>query len=174
MKKIVVLALLLLCVLPSLVFATAKDDFTLSVSLVIGERSRDSHAETTRISLAGNNLTYERTYSGARASSREAVRREFKLKGSEISRLKSLIKEKDLLGSGSLNFKPAAGQLTYFEMNIRITLKGIISTQELSGPRAAINIKDERVYQKAIALLQELYRLINLREQGINYQEPVS
>lgn len=174
MKKIAVLALLLFCALQSSVFAAAKDDFTLSVSLVIGERSRDSHAETTRISLAGNTLTYEQTYSGARASSRAPIRREFKLKGSEISRLKRLVKEKNLLGSGSLNFKPAAGQLTYFEMNIRITLKGIIATQELSGPRAAVNIKDERVYQKSTALLQELYRLINLREQALSYQEPVS
>jgi hypothetical protein len=174
MKKIVVLALLLVCVLPGLVSARTKDDFTLSVSLVIGERSRDSHTETTLIRLAGNNLTYERTYSGAGAGRREPVRREFKLKGSEIARLKSLVKEKNLLGSGGLNFKPAAGQLTYFEMNIRVTLKGIIATQELSGPRAAANIKDERVYQKSMALLQELYRLINLREQGINYEEPVS
>jgi hypothetical protein len=173
MKKVVMLALML-CALPVLVSGGTKDDFSISLSLTIGERSRDSNAETTTIRLAGNNLTYEQTYSGFRASSREPVRKEFKLKASEIAHLKSLIKEKNLLGSGGLTFKPAAGQFTYFEMNIRVTLKGIISTQELSGPRGAAKIKDERVYQKSVALLQELYRLINLRDPEIGYREPVS
>ncbi len=175
MKKIVMLVLLLACALPLPVSGNAtKDDFTLSLSLTIGERSRDSHAATTLIRLAGNTLTYEQTYSGYGASKREPVSKEFKLKGSEVSRLKNLIKEKNLLGSGGLNFKPAAGQSTYFELNIKITLKGIIGTQELSGPRAAANIKDERVYQKSVALLQELYRLINLRDPSPSYQEPAS
>ena len=173
MKKIVILTLLLCSLLiPS--SGAAKDGFTMSLSLVIGERSRDSHAETTIITLVGDTLVYEQTYSGAGASSRAPVRREFKLKGSEIGSLKSLIKAKNLLGSGGLKFTPAAGQFTYFEMNIKITLKGIIAMQELSGPRNAANIKEERVYQKSMALLRELYRVINLRDKEISYQEPVS
>jgi hypothetical protein len=172
MKKLVMLALLL----PALFLHTngaTRDDFALSLSLTVGERSRDSHAETTVIRLAGNTLTYEQTYSGYRASSREPVRKEYKLKAGEIERLKNLVREKNLLGSGVLKFEPTAEQHTYFEMNVSVTLKGIISTQELSGPRAATNIKDERVYQKSIALLQELYRLISLRDPEITYQEPV-
>ncbi len=89
-------------------------------------------------------------------------------------RLKSLIEEKNLLGSGGLNFTPAAGQFTYFEMNIKVTLKGIIATQELSGPRNALNIKEEKVYQKCVALLQELSRIINLRDKEISFQAPVN
>lgn len=172
MKKIVALVLLI-CALLVPANGGTKDDFTLSLTLKIGERSRDSHAETTVIRLNGNNLVYEQTYSGAGASRREPVRKEFKLKGSEISQLKDLIKERNLLGSGGLNFKPAAGQHTYFELTINITLKGIIATQELSGPRGAANIKDEPVYQKSVALLQELYRLLNLRDTGLRYEEPV-
>jgi hypothetical protein len=173
MKKVFIL-ILLLCsfLIPSR--GAAKDGFTLSLLLVVGERSRDSHAETTLITLVGETLVYEQTYSGARASSRSPIRKEFKLKGSEIGSLKSLIKEKNLLGSGGLKFKPLAGQFAYFELNIKITLKGIISTQELSGPRNTASIKEERVYQKSLALLQELYRLINLRDKEINFQEPVS
>lgn len=172
MKRLVILALLL-CSLPALALSTTRDDFTLSLSLTTGERSRDSHAQKTLFQLTGDNLVYEETYTGYGASNREPVRREFKLKRDEISRLKSLIKEKKLLGSGVLNFKPAAGQHTYFEMTVKITLKGIIATQELSGPRRAANIKQERVYQKSVALLQELYRIINLRETTINYRAPV-
>lgn len=172
MKKIIALALLI-CVLPFAANGGARDDFTLSLTLKIGERSRDSHAATTVIRLNGNTLIYEQTYSGAGASRREAVRKEFKLKGSEISQLKDFIKERNLLGSGGLNFKPAAGQLTYFELTINITFKGVIATQELSGPRGAANIKDEPVYQKSAALLQELHRLINLRDPEIRYEEPV-
>lgn len=172
MRKIVALALLI-CALQFSAFGGAKDDFTLSLTLKIGERSRDSHAETTLIKLQGDHLVYEQTYSGAGANRREPIRKEFKLKGSEISHLKDLIKERNLLGSGSLKFEPAAGQLTYFELIINITLKGIIATQELSGPRGATNIKDEPVYQKSAALLQELYRLINLRDKEISYEEPV-
>lgn len=174
MKKVVTLSLLLLCSFSIPSSGAAKDGFTLSLSLVIGERSRDSHAETAIITLVGDQLVYEQTYSGFGASKREPVRKEFELKGSEISRLKSLIKEKNLLGSGGLKFTPAGGQSAYFEMNIKITLKGIIATQELSGPRRAMNIKEERVYQKSVALLRELYRIINLRDKEINYQEPVS
>lgn len=174
MKKVLILALLI-CAFPILASGLVdKDKFTLSVSLTTGERSRDSHSQTTTITLTGDNLVYEQTYSGFGASRRQPVRKEFKLKGSEISRLKSLVKEQDLTGSGGLKFTPAAGQFTYFEMVVRVTLKGIIATQELSGPRAAANIKEERVYRKSVALLQELYRLINLRDKEIDYQEPVS
>jgi hypothetical protein len=59
-------------------------------------------------------------------------------------------------------------------MNIKITLKGIIATQELSGPRNSANIKEERVYQKSVALLRELYGIISLRDKEISFQEPVS
>lgn len=172
MKKVFILALLV-CSLPLLATGRTKDDFTLSLSLTTGEHSRDSNATTTTIRLTGNTLVYEQTYSGYSPSRREPVRQEFKLKAGEIAGLKSLIKEKNLLGSGVLNFTPNAEQRTYFEMNVRITLKGIIATQELSGPRNAVNIKEERVYQKSIALLQELYRLINLRDKEISYREPV-
>lgn len=173
MKKIFMLALLA-CALSFTAFAAQKDRLSLSLQLTTGERSRDSHAQTTLITLAGDRLTYEQTFSGYRASSRTPVRREFKLKGSEIDRLKSLIKEKNLLGTGGLKFTPAPGQFTYFEMTIKVTLKGIIATQELSGPRNAANIKDERVYQKSMALMQELYRIINLRAPEINYEELVN
>lgn len=173
MKRIIILALLL-CSLAAPAFGAAKDDFTLSLSLKTGERSRDSNSQTILIRLASDNLTYEETYSGYGASNRTPVRKEFKLRKSEISRLKSLIKEKNLLGSGGLKFEPAPGQSTYFEMTIKIILKGIIATQQLSGPRGAEKIKEERVYQKSIALLQELYRLINLRDTAINYREPVN
>lgn len=173
MKKALILALLV-CSLYIPAAGAAKDDFTISLTLKTGERSRDSNAQTTTIQLTGDNLVYEQTYSGRQPASREPVRKEFKLKGSEIARLKSLVKERNLLGSGVLNFTPSAEQHNYFEMSIKITLKGIIASQELSGPRSALNIKDEKVYQKSIALLQELYRLINLRAQDIIYQEPVS
>ena len=173
MKKVFILSLLL-CSFSIPSSGAAKDGFTLSLLLVMGEHSRDSYAETTLITLVGDNLVYEQTYSGSRASSRSPVRREFKLKGSEIGRLKSLIKEKNLLGSGGLKFKLLAGQLAYFEMNIKITLKGIIATQELSGPRNSANIKEERVYQKSVALLRELYGIISLRDKEISFQEPVS
>ncbi|HEX8494706.1 MAG TPA: hypothetical protein VF658_17815 [Pyrinomonadaceae bacterium] len=173
MRKVIILTLLL-CSLSIPSPGMAKDGFTISLSLVVGERSRDSHAETTIITLVGETLVYEQKYSGFGASSRTPLSREFKLKGSEINHLKSLIKEKNLLGSGGLKFKPLAGQFTYFEMNIKITLKGIIAAQELSGPRDGAKIKEERVYQKSVALLRELYRLINLRDQSITYQELVS
>jgi hypothetical protein len=173
MRKFVAL-MLLLCSLSLLAHARAKDEFTISLSLKTGERSRDSHAATTTIQLTGNNLVYEQTYSGAGANRREPVRHEFKLSGDEISRLKSLVKEQNLLGSGVLKFEPAARQFNYFELDIKITLKGIIATQELSGARNAANIKQERVYQKSIALLQELHRLINLRDKEISYDAPVS
>ncbi|HEY0407573.1 MAG TPA: hypothetical protein VGC89_17695 [Pyrinomonadaceae bacterium] len=173
MKKVLMLALLA-CSLALSAGAAERDDFTISLSLTIGERGRDSNAATTTIRLEGNTLAYEQTYSGAGASQRKSARLEFKLRADEISRLKSLVKEQNLNGTGSLKFEPAAGQSAYFEMNIKVTLKGVIATQELYGPRRAANIKDERVYQKSVALLRELYRLINLRDKEIGYQEPVS
>jgi hypothetical protein len=173
MKKIFILALLA-CALAFPATAVQKDRLSLSLQLTTGEHSPDSNAQTVLITLADDQLTYEQTFSGYGADSRTPVHREFKLKGSEIARLKSLIKERNLLGTGGLKFTPAPGQFNYFEMTIKVTLKGIIATQELSGPRAAANIKAERVYQKSLALMQELYRLINLRDKEIRYEEPVN
>lgn len=172
MQRLMTMALLLCLLYPS-VRAATRDDFTLTLSLTIGERSRDSHAETITFKLTGETLSYEQSYSGYGASSHEPIRQEFKLKGDEIGRLKSLIKKRNLLGSGVLNFEPARGQFAYFAMNIKITLDGIIATQEVSGPRSSGDITQERVYQKSVALLQELHRLVVLRNPQIKYQEPV-
>jgi hypothetical protein len=71
MKKVFILSLLL-CSFSIPSSGAAKDGFTLSLLLVMGEHSRDSYAETTLITLVGDNLVYEQTYSGSRASSRNS------------------------------------------------------------------------------------------------------
>jgi hypothetical protein len=168
------LPLLLICICSPLCFGQQADDFSVAVTLTRGERSRDSNSTTTTITLRGNALVYEQTYRGAGASRRKPVAKEFKLEAEDKKRLVRLITEKNLLVTDRVEHPATtSGPRRYFEVSVRLILSGKKGWITIKGPRDAVKLKDERLYKDTTALIEELYRIINLTDDEIVYEEMV-
>ncbi|HEX8747724.1 MAG TPA: hypothetical protein VF717_11040 [Pyrinomonadaceae bacterium] len=157
--------------LPFAVDGRGPEDFSFSISLTRGERSRDSHSQTTRITLKGQELLYEKSYAGRGGSRSVPVRKSFRLRDEELEQLKKLVRDNELLTSDTLAAAEAeSGVSRYFRIALNINLGGRKSSIEVSGPRNATEIKEKRAYQKANALLDAVYKILAERDKEIGYE----
>ena len=166
------IALTLLALLPLAGYSRRPEDFSLSATVTRGERSRDSHSQTTRITLKGRELIYEKSYSGFRGGAKSApVKKSFRIKDEDLELLKKLVRDNELLASDALAVEgPEGGVRRYFEIELNINLDGKKSSIEISGPRNAADIREKKIYRKTNALLDALYKLLAEQDKEIGYE----
>lgn len=171
MRRLIALSLLAL-LLPFSAYCKRAEDFSLDISLTRGERSRDSHSQTTRITLKGRELVYEKSYRGYNGGARSApVKKSFTIKDEDVGRLKKIVLDNNLLTSDSLEVEGATGGVRqFFELALNINLGGKKSSIEVSAPRSATEIKDKPSYRNANALLDAVYTLLVEQDKEIGYE----
>lgn len=172
MRKLVALTLLILLFPFASEARQRGDDFSLSITVTRGERSRDSHSQTTRITLKGRDLSYEKTYAGFRGGARSApVKKSFRLTEQDVEKLKKLVRDNELLTSDSLAVAGAEGGVRrYFEIALGINLDGKRSSIEITGPRDAAVVKEKPIYSRANALLDAVYAILSAQDKEIGYE----
>jgi hypothetical protein len=168
MKPLVAL-ILLLSTLTVAAEQSAAGDLYISVSLTSTERSKDSHSRTTAITISENKVVYDKTYRGYRRNRREPIHKEFKITEEETGRLKKIIKDHGLLVSDSLQYPSTGGEFVYFEISLKIRANKKESQIDISGPSKAAGITDEKIYKNSNALVEEIFRIINARDEDISY-----
>ena len=170
MRRLIALSLLAL-LLPFTAHGRKPDDFSLSISLTRGERSRDSHSQTTRITLRGRELVYEKSYSGYRGARSVPVRKSFRIKDEDLERLKELVRKGEFPDSYEFAVKDEErGVRRYFALKLDINLDGRKSSIEINGPRNASQIKEKAAYQKANALMEAVYKILGALDKEIGYE----
>lgn len=164
--------ILLITLLPLAVQARGANDFSLSISVTRGERSRDSHSQTTHITLKGRELVYEKSYSGYRGGARSTpVKKSFRITDEDVEQLKKLVRDGNLLTSDKLEVEGAQGGVRrYFEIALNINLDGKKSSVEISGPRSATEIREKKIFKNANALLDAIYKLMVEQDKEIGYE----
>lgn len=169
MKKLIALTLLL-CAVPLIARADKADVLSLKITITRGERSRDSYAATTTLTLSGKTLVYRAT-SGRRLGGRETAPREFKLTDKDQRKIIELIKSRMLLRTETIERpREESGIYFYFNLSIEAALnqsKGVI---QIKGSRKATDLKEEKLYKDAVALIEELYAIINRTDEAIVYE----
>jgi hypothetical protein len=162
-------SILLILTLTLAAQSTPPSDLYLTVSLTKTEKSRDSNSRQTKISVNGERIIYERVYRGYRRNKLEPVHKEFAIKEEEVKRLEKLVRDGNLLTSDSLQSKGTG--FVYFEISLDARLDGKQSHVEISGPSKAVGIKDQKLYRNTRALLEEIFRILNARDEEISYEE---
>ena len=148
----------------------ATGDLHINASLTKIERSKDSNSRKTTITVSGNKIVYERTYSGARRNRIEPVRKEYKITDEEIKRLSKVVRDYDLLTSDSLEYPTTGGGFLYFEISLDVRAEGKQSQIKISGPSKAAGVRDGKLYKNTNALFEEIYRIINAQDKEISYE----
>jgi len=142
--------------------STPPVEFSLNVTVVTTEHSRDSHATATHLSVSGDMLVFEETYYGAHANRQQPVKQEYKLTSDDRNRLIGLLNDRGLLTTKTIaSATEPDGPSRDFKLTIATKLAGRETVISISGPRAATKLKTDPLYQGSIALIAELYRIIN-------------
>ena len=171
--KLLMIAALLLCAVSATAAAQAADDLTLRVRLTSSERSRDSSSDSTTLTIAraSDIIGWRRSFSGHhRGTSPEP--KEFKFGLADRAALLKLIRARNLLVTNSIALPEETG-FFFFAISVGVTLDGKTGAISLSGPRTAKQIKEEKLYQDTLALVKEIYRIINAQDPTIRFGELV-
>jgi hypothetical protein len=137
-------------------------DFLLEVTIVTGEHSRDSNSATSTLTVLSETLAYEQTYQGARSNRRQPVRKEYKLTKEDQDLLIGLLHKGNLLVTRTISRPPRQkGSSRYFELSIRSRLKGKESLVSIDASPNTSELKADRLYQGSVAVIEQLYKIIN-------------
>ena len=169
-------SLLLACACSAPVSGQGTGGLQLRVELVTGERNKDSSSQTTTISIAppGNTIVWEQSYGGHHGGATPPARKEYKLSSADTRKLIGLLESESLSATNSIELPKDPTTHLYFALSIESALdgkkKGVVN---LRGPRTAVGVKEKSVYQDAVALVKELYQIINRHGGQVVFGEPV-
>ena len=142
---------------------------SLVVTIVTGERGKDSNSTTTTLTIRANTLVYTQRHQGAHSSARPAVKNEYQLTVGEKNQLLKSLHDKGLLVTKTLTtLSPQQGPGFYFSLVILSKLEGKQHSITISLPRDTPKVKSDRLYQESVSLVEQLYRVINRTDPGIS------
>src|SRR5712691_5243087 len=153
----------------------AGNELYLEVTIVTGEHSRDSNSATSTLTGLSGTLTYEQTYQGARSNRRQPVKTEYKLTKEDQDLLIRLMNKGNLLVTRTISRPPQQkGSSRYFELSIRSRLRGKESVVSIDASPNTSELKVDRLYQGAVALIAQLYKIINLTDLDVTIPSQIN
>ena len=90
MKKLLALTFMV-CAFPFVTYGADADSLNLTITMSKGQRSRDAGGATTSITISGETIVYEVTYSGMSRRGGSRPPKNFKLEAADRKRLVDLI-----------------------------------------------------------------------------------
>jgi hypothetical protein len=173
MKNILTISAILICACLASATASEMNDLYISVQLTTGEHSKDSTSQVTTITVARNAIVLEEKIVGGHRGGRTTpLLKKFKLSPVDKGNLLKLIRANNLLVTDSTEHSRGDGSyFRYFEISVDLTLDGEKGAISISGPRNDIPIKEEKLYQKTLNLVKELYRIMNRQDKSIHFEE---
>jgi len=147
------------------------DELLVSVRLTTGERSKDSHSETTTITVERDAIVSEQIFGGRSGMRPVPPRKVFKLSQADKGKLLKLITANNLLVTGAIELPQPSANYNYFEIAVDLTVGGKKGSIKISGLRTAAKVKEEQLYQSTLTLLEELYRIMNRQDKSVRLEE---
>ncbi len=152
-----------------------QSDFSLDVTIVTGEHSRDSNSVTAILTVSSGALVYEQTFAGARSGRRQPVKKEFKLGKEDQAALIGLLNKGNLMVFRTISEPPQQkGSSRYFELSIHSRLGGKESTVSIDASPHAANLKTDSLYRASVRVIEELYKIINRTDPDITMPQLIN
>ena len=153
---------LLFCACSAPASGSAPRALQLRVQVTTGERSKDSSSQTTTISITSGakTIVWEETSSGGRRTTPH-FHKEYELTPADLQKLIQLLESKRLLVTKSIELPRDLATYQYFVISIESALRDKKGAIRISGPRTAVEVKEQKLYQDSMALIKELYRIVN-------------
>ncbi len=172
MKYVLTILAILICACSASPLNNNADELRVSLSLTVGERSKDSNSQTTTITVERDVIALKKTSSGYRGgSSAPSAVKNFRLTPADKVNLIKLIRSNDLLVTDSIKLPQASSNFRYFEVSVDLTVGGKKGAINISGMRTAVEVKEKKLYQNTLALVKELYLIMSRQDKGIRFGE---
>lgn len=153
------------------VSGNGTDELHIRVALTTGEHSKDSGSKTTTITVERDAIVWEETSSRDRRRGTPPLRKEFRLPSADKGNLLKLIRSNNLLVTDSIELPQNGSNFRYFKISVELTLDGKKGAIGISGPRTAVQVKEEKLYQNTLTLVKELYRIMNSQDKSVFFEE---
>lgn len=83
-----------------------------------------------------------------------------------------MIRENGLLATDSLGL-PLRPPVFYFDLMIEATAGSEKGAVTISGPRSAVELQEKALYRDSLAVVKELYRIMQEQDKSIVFRELV-
>ena len=88
--------------------------------------------------------------------------------------LLKLIDANNLLVTDSIELPQDSSNYRYFSISVGLTLDEKKGAINISGPRTAVAVTEEKLYQNTVALVKELYRIMHTQDTSIHFEELIN
>ena len=166
MKNALAILTLIICACSIPTSESERDGLQISVRLTTGERSRDSSSQTTTITVERDEIVWTSGTSDGFRTRPAPERKEFKLSPADKERLVKLIRSNNLLVTDRI-YLPQDAPGFYFSVSVDLTLGKKQVGINISAPRNAVKVKEEKLYQNTLTLVTELYRIMNRQDKSV-------
>ena len=143
------------------------DDLYVAISLTTTVHGTGASRWTRNTyTIRGNKIDYKETYGEEIPRESLRVHKEYTMTAREMSTLKWLIKEKNLMHSRSETSPPGNVPYIYYDLMEEVRWQGNRSLIKVSLPKTALHsdaMKDSQLYQDADALLEDVRTVVNLK-----------
>jgi hypothetical protein len=153
------------------VLGKSMDELHISIWLMTGERSKDSGSNTTTITVERDKIVWEKTSSRDRRMKLPPERKEFKLSPADKGNLLDLIRSNNLLVIDSIELPEAPSPNRYFRISVELTLDEKKGQIKISGPRTAVLVKEEKLYQNSLTLVKAIHRIMKTQDKSSYFEE---
>ncbi|MEO6393850.1 MAG: hypothetical protein ABIP75_18500 [Pyrinomonadaceae bacterium] len=147
--------------------------FELSLTLIRGERSKDTHSTTQMVRISGDQATFDLTYHGRRGPNQKPVQRTVTLTKADLKSIEKLLGQHTWFPDESCEFV-RAGAMTYFSIGIGVGSGEKASNILLTGTPGHPEIKANKKYQYANLLVTEIFRILHEHDSDIEFSAVVN
>ena len=164
--------LLILFTTATAALSRTDEDLELSLTLIRGERSKDSHSTTQKVRISGNQATFDLSFGGRRGPHQKPLQRTITLTKVDLKVIRQRLEEHTWLPEEKGEFLRTGAQ-TYFSIAIGFG-QGIVSSNILlTGTPGHPDIKTDEKYKYVNRLVTEIFRILHEHDRDIEFSTVV-
>jgi len=156
MKTISIITFILLFFICS----AKAQDFSLAISYLSGEKSKDSHSSEENIAINGTSVAYNIEYSGRKGENQQDKNKLCTFTEQDLKNIRETIIKKELNRTDSLysELSKTKGFVVYTNLAISMNLDGQNYRITINGDNA--ELKDSMLYKNSIFLITMIRKMI--------------
>lgn len=162
--KMICLAALIFALVP-VALGHPVGKLELSLTLVRGERSKDSHSTTQKVRISGDQAAFDLSYHGRRGPNQKPVQRTVTLTQADLTSIQKILDQHIWTTDEKREFV-RAGAMNYFSIGIGV---GNSSNILLTGTPGHPEIKADDKYMYANLLVTEIFRILHEHDSDIEF-----
>ena len=144
----------------------------LSLTLIRGERSKDSHSTTQKVRISGDQAAFDLSFHGRRGPHQKPLQRSVTLTKAELKSIEKLLGQHTWLREEKREFV-RFGAMNYFSIGIGVGSGEKARNLLLTGTPGHPEIRSDEKYKYVDQLVTEIFRILHQHDSDIEFSAVV-